>query len=743
MFIPFAFQGTQASSGDADATAYINEVIAQGGTLSSAEETAIEAFYTNLKSAGIYTKLHVFYPFLGGTSTSNAVEGKDPGGTYDISFVGTWQHSITGSSTTQTAGFHAETNFNPSASADLVNNFSFGVYTLAPGGGTGNGYHGLGNGTSNYVLLGAVDTRTSYQFYNGTANERVANTTGDWNAGQHFFQSRTANNAVFGGYADTITGDTITTGSTQTGAYSTPTNLTLWFGSNNGNDIELGGEMRFGWAGEGFDYNELQTLSTEINNLQIAFQRNVYGGDFVQDGLTRYYDINEASSYPTSGSTIFDLSLSNVSASLYNTYSYNSSNNSIDTTGTDASGGYLGFTAPLPFSSDFTVEYGVERTSGELISWTSRASNGGYAWGQNGTNYAATIYTVADNVMDAAVSAGMPINTPMVFTFVADGTAATADVYIDGLIVQSGLTYQSNRPSPTLSIPNYALLGGKMPNGTSVVPTDTNPMSFYYHRIYNRKLTAAEVLKNFNYNKAAMGLAYDPDVNTFITEVESAGGTLTLTEKDALNDMVVSFKTESLWTGFDFLFPFVGNVEASNELSMVNTSTYSGSFSVAGWTYDADGVTGAGSAQMTTNIPDNLSYNGAYGVGMYVGNNVQSTDGFRDSANDVLLNPRNASDNAQARFSTSSAGIQSIASTDSTGHWLLYANGGALGTGMAKNAVSLTADGSASRPNSGNLFRLGGTGFNFGVLYGGTSTLGSNRVIVNTIIQQFITDTSR
>ncbi len=62
MFIPFAFQGTKA---DTDAQAYITEVKAQGGTLSLAEETAIDKFYTNLKSAGLYAKLHVFYPFIG------------------------------------------------------------------------------------------------------------------------------------------------------------------------------------------------------------------------------------------------------------------------------------------------------------------------------------------------------------------------------------------------------------------------------------------------------------------------------------------------------------------------------------------------------------------------------------------------------------------------------------------------------------------------------------------------------
>ena len=278
MFTPFSFfSPPNGGGGDADADAYIAEVIAQGGTLSGAEETAIDTFYTNLKSAGIYNKLHVFYPFLGGTATSNAVEGINPGGTYDLTFNGSWTHSITGSSTPQAVGNYANTSFNPSASADLFNSFSFGVYTLAPGGGTSNGFMGFAGFSGGGVLFGPSNSRTAYQWRNANITQTLATGTGDWNAGQHFFQSRIASNNIFGGYADSSTGDTITTGSVQTQAYTNPPNLTLWFSGNNGGTISnIGGEMRFGWVGEGFNYSELQTLSTNINNLQTAFSRNVY-----------------------------------------------------------------------------------------------------------------------------------------------------------------------------------------------------------------------------------------------------------------------------------------------------------------------------------------------------------------------------------------------------------------------------------------------------------------------------------
>ena len=223
---------------------------------------------------------------------------------------------------------------------------------------------------------------------------------------------------------------------------------------------------------------------------------------YVTSGLDRYFDINEATSYPGSGGTVNDISGNAKNGTLYNTYSYNAVNNSIDTTGTDANGGYMGFEAPLPFSSDFTFEIGIEQESGLRWYWTSRSSTGGYGW----TSFSTVIYTIADYPFPTSVTNAMPTNTPYVFTFVANGTAGTADIFVDGVLIDSGFTYGTNRPSVSLDIPNYALIGGNMPNGTSVVPSATSPMKFYYHRLYNRQLTGGEVIQNFDYNKAAMGL---------------------------------------------------------------------------------------------------------------------------------------------------------------------------------------------------------------------------------------------
>jgi len=92
MFIPFGFMATQAGGGgDADATAYIDEVIAAGGTLSAGDQTAIDTLYTSLKSNSLYTELTFMYPFMGGTPDSHKVEGLAP---TDANTLLTWYGGI-------------------------------------------------------------------------------------------------------------------------------------------------------------------------------------------------------------------------------------------------------------------------------------------------------------------------------------------------------------------------------------------------------------------------------------------------------------------------------------------------------------------------------------------------------------------------------------------------------------------------------------------------------------------------
>ena len=120
MFSPFGFMGTQAGGGgDADATAYINEVISQGGTLSAGDQTAITTLYTDLKSNSLYTELTFMYPFMGGTPDSHKVEGLAP---TDANTLLTWYGGVSQSLAHTSAG----------VDKTIANSYGYGTPNFAP-----------------------------------------------------------------------------------------------------------------------------------------------------------------------------------------------------------------------------------------------------------------------------------------------------------------------------------------------------------------------------------------------------------------------------------------------------------------------------------------------------------------------------------------------------------------------------------------------------------------------------------
>jgi len=80
---------------DADAAAYIDAVISAGGSVSVAIQAAINTFYIGLKAAGVWDKILDFWPIIGATGASHAINGKTPG-TRNIEFYGGWTHSDAG-----------------------------------------------------------------------------------------------------------------------------------------------------------------------------------------------------------------------------------------------------------------------------------------------------------------------------------------------------------------------------------------------------------------------------------------------------------------------------------------------------------------------------------------------------------------------------------------------------------------------------------------------------------------------
>ena len=95
--------------------------------------------------------------------------------------------------------------------------------------------------------------------------------------------------------------------------------------------------------------------------------------------------------------------------------------------------------------------------------------------------------------------------------------------------------------------------------------------------------------------------SFDADAVAFFNRVTTAGGSLSNTEKAAVNQLVLDLKANSLWTPMKAIYPMVGASAAACAQNL-KSSSFTGTFT-SGWTFASTGVTGNGtSAYMDTGI---------------------------------------------------------------------------------------------------------------------------------------------
>jgi hypothetical protein len=110
-----------------------------------------------------------------------------------------------------------------------------------------------------------------------------------------------------------------------------------------------------------------------------------------------------------------------------------------------------------------------------------------------------------------------------------------------------------------------------------------------------------------------VGSAFDADAAAFFARVTAAGGTLTTTEQNAVNTLVIAMKADGTWTKMKAIYPMVGGGQAYPAAACaqnLKSSSFTGTFT-SGWTFASTGATGNGtSAFLDTGL--NLLSN--YGV---------------------------------------------------------------------------------------------------------------------------------
>ena len=203
---------------------------------------------------------------------------------------------------------------------------------------------------------------------------------------------------------------------------------------------------------------------------------------------------------------------------------------------------------------------------------------------------------------------------------------------------------------------------------------------------------------------------FDVDAQAFFDRVTTAGGTLSTTEKDATNQLVVDMKATGIWSGMKAIYPMVGASAAACAQNLKSAS-FTGTFS-SGWTFASTGATPNGtSAFFNTglNARSNLTFANNH-ISAYVYNNVIGAYDMGCCADvdtvvdELALLCRHGSN--QIFYSVDAVYNCSVAITNSQGH--------TLGTMSGTNTQNIYKNGTNLRSvNSG-----GSTLSNFNVYIG-------------------------
>lgn len=263
---PFAFMAAPVGGGyDPDAQAYIDAVVAAGGTLSSPNQDAVNTLFVDMKTAGVYAKMDAFWPIVGGVAASNAINANlDP--TYDLTYNGTWTHDASGQTPNASNGW-ADTGWTfPPSSFDN----SFGVYVTTNS--TSSGY-GSDMGTTDNVSYFWLAV-----YWPSTDSSRW------WNVNQSQFGSTGPNGGLmintrtsisnWRGYLNGSLDFTNTTAAT--GNAAVPNIILGAINYPTGPNFYSGRKQIFAFVGQGLSDTEATDFATAINTFETALGRNVY-----------------------------------------------------------------------------------------------------------------------------------------------------------------------------------------------------------------------------------------------------------------------------------------------------------------------------------------------------------------------------------------------------------------------------------------------------------------------------------
>jgi|SRR5210317_858057 hypothetical protein len=223
-----------------------------------------------------------------------------------------------------------------------------------------------------------------------------------------------------------------------------------------------------------------------------------YSPKIITDGLVLCLDAGDSKSYGGSGSTWIDRSGNGNNGTLVNSPAF--SNGGLDLDGTDDR---ITFDTPFADESDLTVimwfkgqaASGAANGFGYLLHNNGSDTSTGNSYitiGEHGVN---NQYYAALNGQYANMTFGVTTDTTTVHQIALTWDGSTQKVYFDGEYKKGRSLVNSKTLSSTTSIGSYRTSNYRSWDG-----------AVYSCHIYNRALTASEILQNYNATKGRFGL---------------------------------------------------------------------------------------------------------------------------------------------------------------------------------------------------------------------------------------------
>jgi len=328
-------------------------------------------------------------------------------------------------------------------------------------------------------------------------------------------------------------------------------------------------------------------------------------------GLTFISDIGSSISYPLTGATSYNMSVSTTNSDV----SYLSGPTYVSEYGGGMQFDGVNDTALLNSTLNTSAFTWVMIARSTTSTWTgnaflSYAGGSGSSWfiyptnGQSGVGF--YMGTVGNDGFANPIGTITPtsILTPHMYVISSNGTNLHK-AYVD-----------NGSPTSISTSLNRASVSSSISWGSYFTYLQ---MVSYVQVFYNRQLSDAEVLSIYNGYASRFDFGLDSDAAAFI----SAAGITNATQKTAINQLVLDLKSYSLWTKFSAIYPFVGGTATSHKYNLKDPRDLDAAYRIqfnGGWTHNSDGIRGDGStgyadtfaAMNTAAIPNRLNHFSVY-----------------------------------------------------------------------------------------------------------------------------------